>query len=117
MTRRTERINELLREEISDLLRRELKDPRIGGLVSITEVDVSPDLQQAKVYVSVLGTDEERDDTLKVLTAASRFLQRELRKRLTIRRTPELTFLRDDSIEHGARILSLLEQTREEPAS
>jgi ribosome-binding factor A len=113
MTRRTERINDLLREEISDLLLRELKDPRIGGLVTITEVDVSPDLRHAKVYVSVLGTDEERTGTLKALGAAAHFLQRQLRHRLTIRRTPELHFLRDDSLERGARVLSLLDLTRE----
>ena len=113
MTRRTERINDQLREEISDLIRRELKDPPIGGLVSITEVDVSPDLRNAKVFVSVMGTDEEKTSTLRALAAASHFIQRELRRRLTIRRMPELSFIADDSIEHGARILSLLDQTRE----
>jgi len=113
MTRRTERINDLLREEISDLLRREVKDPRVGGLVTVTEVDVSPDLRQAKVYVSVLGTDEEKTSTFRALAAASRFLQRELRKRLTIRRVPELSFVADDSIERGARILELLQRAQE----
>jgi len=113
MTRRTERINAQLREEISDLLQRSVKDPRIGGLVTITEVDVSPDLARAKVYVSVLGTDEEKHSTFRALEAAAHFIQRELRKRLTIRRTPELAFLPDDSMERGARILTLLDQTRE----
>ena len=113
MTRRTERINSLLREEISDLLRRGMKDPRLGGLVTITEVDVAPDLRQAKVYVSVLGTDEEKLATFQALKAAARFLQRELRLRLTIRRTPELTFVEDESIEQGARILRLLQETQE----
>ena len=113
MTRRTERINDLLREEISDLLRREVKDPRVGGLVTVTEVDVSPDLRQAKVYVSVLGTDDEKTSTFRALAAASRFLQRELRKRLTIRRVPELSFVADDSIERGARILELLQRAQE----
>ncbi|OGO51620.1 MAG: ribosome-binding factor A [Chloroflexi bacterium RBG_16_68_14] len=114
MTRRTERINDLLREEISDLLRREVKDPRVGGLVTITEVDVSPDLRQAKVFVSVLGSEEEKTSTFQALEAASHFLRRELRKRLTIRRMPELTFHPDDSLERGARILSLLDQARED---
>ncbi len=113
MTRRTERINDQLREEISDLIRRELKDPRIGGLVTITEVDVAPDLSHGKVFVSVMGTEEERRSTLKALDAASHFLQRELRRRLTIRRMPELEFVRDDSLEHGARILNLIDKTRE----
>jgi ribosome-binding factor A len=113
VTRRTERINDQLREEISDLIRRELKDPRIGGLVTITEVDVAPDLSHGKVFVSVMGTEEERRSTLKALDAASHFLQRELRRRLTIRRMPELEFVRDDSLEHGARILNLIDKTRE----
>jgi ribosome-binding factor A len=113
MTRRTERLNDQLREEISDLVQRELKDPRIGGLVTITEVDVAPDLSHAKVFVSVLGTEEERESTLRALDAAAHFLQRELRRRLTIRRMPELEFVRDDSIAHGAKILDLIEQTRE----
>lgn len=113
MTRRTERINDLLREEISDLVRLEVKDPRVGGLVSVTEVDISPDLRHAKVFVSVLGSDEERRNTMEAMRAAAHFLQRELRKRLTIRRIPELTFLPDDSLARGARILSLIEETRE----
>lgn len=113
MTRRTERLNDQLREEISDLVQRDLKDPRIGGLVTITEVDVSPDLSQAKVYVSVLGSEEERLGTLRALSAASHFMQRELGKRLTIRRTPALAFVADESIEHGARILHLLDEARE----
>lgn len=116
MTRRTERINEQLRAEISDLVMRDLKDPRIGGLVTITEVDVSPDLSHAKVFVSVLGSDEEKKSTLKALGAASHFLQRELRHRLTIRRTPELAFHADESMAHGQHILSLLDETKAEDA-
>jgi ribosome-binding factor A len=116
MSRRTERINDLLREEISALIQRELKDPRIAGLVSITEVDVSPDLTRAKVFVSVLGSEEEKASTLAGLAASAHFMQRELRRRLTIRRMPELSFLRDDSLERGARILALLDDTREQPA-
>ncbi len=115
MTRRTERINDLLREEISDLLRRVVKDPRIGGLITITEVDVSPDLRVAKVFVSVMGSDEEKASTFRALDAAANFMQRELRRRLTIRRTPELRFLKDTSLEKGARILELLQQVREDP--
>ena len=113
MTRRTERIGDLLQEEISDLLHRGVKDPRISGLVTITEVAVSPDLRRAKVFVSVMGTDEEKDSTLRALEAAAHFVQRELRKRLTLRRTPELAFVRDDSLERGARLLTLLEEARE----
>lgn len=117
MTRRTERINDLLREEISDLLRRGVKDPRVTGLVTITDVDVSPDLRRAKVFVSVMGTDEEKTSTLQALRAAAHFIRRELRKRLTIRRTPELDFLQDDSLARGARILELLEEVRDDSTS
>jgi ribosome-binding factor A len=112
MTRRTERLNDQLREEISDLIMRELQDPRIGGLVTITEVDISPDLSHAKVYVSVLGSAQEKTSTMKALGAAAHFLQRELRRRLTLRRTPELVFMTDTSMEHGQRILKLLDETK-----
>lgn len=115
MTRRTERVNGLLQREISDLLRREVNDPRVSGVVSITEVDVSPDLRHAKVYVSVLGSDEEKVETLEGLKAASRFLHRELRSRVTMRRIPDLTFIQDRSMESGARMLSILEETSERP--
>ena len=113
MTRRTERINELLREEIAELLRRDVKDPRIGGIVSILEVQVSPDLRRAKVYVSVLGSDEEKASTFVALAAAAHFMQRELGKRLTIRRTPELEFVADDTVQEGSRIMSLLDEALE----
>jgi ribosome-binding factor A len=114
MTRRTERINELLRAEISELLQREMKDPRLGGLITITEVDVSPDLRTAKVHVSVMGTAEQKDSTFRALRAASRFLQREIRSRITIRRMPDLTFLPDESMERAARILDLIDHTQDE---
>lgn len=114
MTRRTERINELLRAEISELLQREMKDPRLGGLITITEVDVSPDLRTAKVHVSVMGTAEQKDSTFKALHSASRFLQREIRSRITIRRMPDLTFFPDESMERAARILDLLDHAQEE---
>ncbi|MEX0785804.1 MAG: 30S ribosome-binding factor RbfA [Dehalococcoidia bacterium] len=117
MTRRTERVNDLLREEISDLLQHGLKDPRLGGLVTVTEVDVAPDLRHAKVFVSVLGSAEEQLSTFEGLAAASHYMQRELRKRLTMRRTPELAFVPDRSLEHGAHILKLLDRARKSDAS
>lgn len=110
MTRRTDRVNELLREEISDLLRREVKDPRVGGLVSVTAVEVAADLGRARVFVSVLGSDEERDETYRALDSAAPFLRRQLRHRLTLRRTPDLIFHRDDSLERGAHLLALLDE-------
>ncbi|MDE2669643.1 MAG: 30S ribosome-binding factor RbfA [Dehalococcoidia bacterium] len=109
MSRRTSRVSELLREEISDLVQRDLKDPRLeGAFLSITEVEVSGDLRVASVYVSHLGSEEERDDALAGLQSATAYLERELRRRLRMRRTPSLTFRFDPSIERGARLASTI---------
>jgi ribosome-binding factor A len=113
MTRRTERVNDLLREELSELLQRSLKDPRLEqGLTTITEVDVSPDLRRATVFVSHLGPDEERADVLAALTHASHYLQGELTHRLKMRRVPEMTFRFDPSIERGARLAELIHEVQ-----
>lgn len=109
MTRRQERLNEQIREEISDLLAHQLKDPRLTGLVSITEVSISPDMKHATVYVSVME-EEQRDSVIRGMAAASGFIRRELGRRLTIRYIPELEFRRDDTIEKGAHILELIRQ-------
>jgi ribosome-binding factor A len=115
MSRRTERVNELLRHEVSELLGRELKDPRLGtGLLTVTEVDVSPDLRNATVYVSHLGEERERRDVLKALTSAAPFLHRELLRRLDMRRVPELRFRFDPSIERGARLSDLIHAVADE---
>lgn len=109
MSRRTSRVSELLREEISDLVQRDLKDPRLeGAFLSITEVEVSADLRVADVFVSHLGGEEERDDALAGLQSASPYLERELRRRLRMHRTPSLTFRFDPSIERGARLASTI---------
>ena len=109
MSRRTSRVSELLREEISDLVQRDLKDPRLeGAFVSITEVKVSADLRTAAVFVSHIGSSEEREDALAGLQSASPWLERELRRRLRMRRTPSLTFQFDPSIERGARLASTI---------
>ena len=111
MTRRAERVNDLLREEISSIVHRDLKDPRLGGLISITEVETSPDFRHARVFVSVMGTDEERVASLKALDSAAGFMRRELRGRLqSLRYLPELTFKPDDSIERGTRLSALINQ-------
>jgi ribosome-binding factor A len=111
MAHRAERVNELLREEISDLVQHELKDPRLSGLISITSVETSPDFRHARVFVSVLGTEEQRQSTLKALHAAEGFLRHELRARLrSLRTVPELVFRADTSIERGARLTSLLNE-------
>jgi ribosome-binding factor A len=115
MTRRTERVGELLRAELSEILQREVKDPRLNVLFSITEVDVSPDLKTARIYFSVMGDDDARENALRAARAATPFLRRELRPRLSsLRYVPELTFMSDDSIERGARLSALIDQVASE---
>lgn len=117
MTRRTERVNDLIRDEISALLRKGVKDPRLACFITVTEVKVSPDLRHARVFVSVMGTPDERREALRGLTAASGFFRRELSARLTIRYMPELVFENDDSIERGTHLLELIKQvTPDAPA-
>lgn len=110
MSHRIERINSLMRQVISELLLREMKDPRLSAMVSVTEVQTSPDLKYARVFVSHIGTAEEKQETLRILGAASGFLRSELSKRLKMRRVPELAFQWDDSIEHGDHIMRLIDQ-------
>src|SRR4051812_29746539 len=109
-SRRVERINDLLRSELSELIGRTMKDPRLAGLISVTEVETTSDLRHAKVFVSVFGSDEERQSTLTALRAASGFLRHEVAQRIVIRHMPELEFRLDSSIEQGDRILRLLKQ-------
>jgi ribosome-binding factor A len=114
-SRRIERVNDLLRSELSELIGRTLKDPRVAGLVSLTEVETSADLRHARVYVSVFGSDEERRSTLSALRHAAGFLRHEVAQRVTLRHMPELDFQLDSSIERGDRILQLLRQVQPAP--
>lgn len=109
-SRRIERVNSIIREELAELIRRDLKDPRVSGIVSITRVQTTADLSRAKVYVSVLGAEGEAEKTLAALKHASSFFYRELRDRLKLKRTPDLTFLADDSLAHGDRVLRLMRE-------
>jgi len=118
MSRRTTRVNELLREELSNLLLRDVKDPRIAhGLVSITEVQVSPDLRRATVYVSHLGDVAEREEVLEGLRQAAHYMHNELLRRLKMRYVPEFTFRFDPSIERGARLAALINQVAQSRTS
>jgi len=110
MAHRIERVNNLIRHEISELLQRQVKDPRLGSFVAVTGVSTSPDLRYAKIFVSRIGSEEEKQETLSVLTAASGFFRNELAKRLKLRHIPELSFQWDDSIERGAHLLELIDQ-------
>ncbi|MGB5959852.1 MAG: 30S ribosome-binding factor RbfA [Coleofasciculaceae cyanobacterium] len=114
-SRRVSRVGALIQEEVSQMVLHELKDERVGaGMVSITLVDVSGDLQHAKIYVSIYGTDEARAETMAGLKSATGFVRRELGKRLRLRRTPEIAFIEDRGIERGDRILTLLTQLSQE---
>ena len=100
------RINEEIQRELSDLIRA-VKDPRVTGLISVTAVDTTPDLKFCKVYISVLDKSDV-NQVLKGLKSAAGWLRRELGRSLNLRNTPELTFVRDDSIDQGAHILDML---------
>ncbi len=110
MSRRLKQINHLIQRELSDLLTREVNDPRLKGIISITEVDISADLKQAKVFISILGDEEERERAFAGLASASGFLRQRLGERLSLRYTPELQFQKDDSIERGSHLLQLMER-------
>ena len=106
---RTRRVGEQIQRELADLIRCELKDPRLG-MVSISAVQVSRDLGHAKVYVSVLGSEEQSTDSVKVLNHAAGFLRHKLGKLLHIRVIPELHFFLDRSLEEGARLGALINE-------
>ncbi len=105
-----ERVNSLIRQEMSELLQRQVKDPRLGNFISITAVSTSPDMKHAKVYVSCVQGEEDRQEILSVLASAAGFFRRELAGHLRLRRVPELTFQWDDSIERGDQVLRLIDQ-------
>jgi ribosome-binding factor A len=107
--KRLDRVNQLIKEEVSLLLQRELKDPRLG-FVTVTEVETSQDLKTARVVVSVLGDEAGWRDSLAALHSARGFIRNWLRHHLDLRVTPELVFRADRSMEHAARIQELLKQ-------
>jgi len=109
MSERTKQLDELLREEIAGIVAREVADPRIG-FVTITDVETSPDLRHAQVWVSVIGQQAERDTTIAALGRAMPFVRRELGRRLRLRRIPDLHVRLDDTAERGTRVLRLLHE-------
>ncbi len=111
MSHRPERLAEAIKKEVSDLFQGELKDPRIG-FATITGVEVSSDLKHAKIYVSVLGGNDEQESTMAALKKAQGFIRTELGRRIRLRHVPEITFKLDNSIEHGARVLKLLNEVK-----
>jgi ribosome-binding factor A len=107
--KRSERLGELILAEISDLITREIKDPRIG-FVTVTRVELSEDLRHAKVFVSSIGAEPEKARMLQGLASATGYIRRHLGRALHLRYTPKISFLPDDSMEHGAKIAQILRQ-------
>jgi ribosome-binding factor A len=105
---RPERVAQLMKREIADILEHRMRDPRLGSMVSITDVEVTQDLSFARVYVSTLQSGAERDLLLETLGAAAGFVRHELRPRLGLREVPEVRFVLDESIERGARVDEIL---------
>jgi ribosome-binding factor A len=113
--RRQNRVADLLRDEISHIVQREMNDPRLG-FVSLTRVEVSPDLRYARVYVSIYGPEEDQQAALKALANGSGFIRRTLAPRLRLRAIPEISFRLDHSMEHAEQIARLLNQIEQESA-
>lgn len=103
------RINGEVQRELSTIIR-DLKDPRIGIMTSVTAVDVTPDLKFCKVYISVLGDEQEKADTMAGLRSAAGFIRRELARTVNLRNTPEIKFIMDESIEYGMRMSKLIDE-------
>jgi ribosome-binding factor A len=113
--RRVARVAELIKREVSQLLFSGIKDDRVGtGMVSVTDVDVSGDLQHAKVYVSIYGSDAARAETMAGLKSATGYVRSEIGHRVRLRRTPEIVFVEDRSIERGTKVLSLINRLSQE---
>ena len=115
---RKQRLQDQLREVLSEVIRREMRDPRFqDGLLSITDVDVTTDYKQATVYISVLGTEEARSEKLNLLRGAAGVLRTELKRSKAFINVPSLTFKYDEAIERGAHIFDVMEQVRREDAA
>ncbi len=111
MSDRIARLNEEIKREVSVILQREIKDPRLG-FASVTDVELSRDQSYCKVYISVFGSEEERDDSMQALKRAAGFIRTEIGQRVRMRKTPEFRFVYDSSLEQGARINAILKDIR-----
>ena len=110
---RVHRVAEQIKKEVSQLIQNEIKDPRIG-FITVTDVEVTGDLQQATIYISILGSEAQKQDSLLGLKKAEGFIRRELGKRIRLRHTPEISFSFDSSIEYGSKIEKILSDIKAE---
>jgi ribosome-binding factor A len=117
MAHRIERVNNLIRREISELIQYEIRDPRLESFVTVTEVSTSADLKYAKIFVSSMSGKQDEKNILEVLNSATGYLRTELASKIRIRRIPELSFQWDDSIEHGDKILRIMDDLHQEDTS
>lgn len=113
MSLRANKVGEQMKKELGEIIGRKLKDPRVG-FVTVTDVQVTGDLQQATVFISVLGDEEQKENTLKGLAKAKGFIRSEIGQRIRLRKTPEISFEFDESIDYGNRIDTLLHQIHDE---
>ena len=110
------RINGEVQKELSNLIRNEVKDPRIHPMTSVVRVEVAPDLKTCRAYISVLGSDEEKQDTMKGLKSAEGYLRRQLAGSVNLRNTPEIRFILDESIEYGVNMSKLIDDVTKKDA-
>lgn len=110
---RNSRVGEQMKKELSQIIQLEIKDPRIG-FVTVTGVEVTGDLQEAKVYISVMGSEEQKENSMKALQKAKGFIRSEMGRRIQLRHTPDLIFKIDQSIEYGSKIEHLLNDIKKE---
>jgi ribosome-binding factor A len=117
MKQRTDRLNSLLKEVISEVIRRDVRNPHVNELVGVTRVDITKDLHHAKVYISVIGTDQQKEETIRALNSAAGFIAVNSSKKVVMRYFPELTFILDDSVEKHMRIETLLAEINAKKSS
>lgn len=116
MVERTDRLNSLLKEVISEVIKRDVRNPHVNELLTVTRVEITKDLHYAKVYISVIGTDEQKKDTLNALQSAAGFIAVHSSKKVVMRYFPELTFKIDDTVDKHMRMAELLHKINEERA-
>lgn len=104
------RVNAEVQHELSNIIRNEIKDPRISTMTSVVAVDVTPDLKFAKAYISVLGSSEEQENTIKGLKNAEGYIRRQLAASINLRNTPQISFVLDQSIEYGVNMSRLIDE-------
>ena len=111
------RINGEVQKELSTIIRNEIKDPRIHPMTSVMAVEVAPDLKTCKAYISVFGSKETKEDTIKGLSSAEGYIRRQLARNLNLRNTPEIRFILDESIEYGVNMSKLIDDVTKKDAS